>query len=576
MTSKCKSKGITLIALVLTIIVLLILSGITIASLIGENGLIGKANQAKNLQIKAEMKEDLILAISDLQIEKQGNATIEDITQKFLEEKLPKYKCEIVQDTENGKKVKLEKDGIVGIFIIDKDFNIKEELTEDKQQEVEKDIPTVGEGVDISVPIEIETFMTIKSNTKNILNLLDVEEINYVIESKSDNVSLENNILIANDKADSNDKCKILITGKYKGQSYKNKLTVFVEPKNRTVVQDKDGNIKEAFAIYKEQDLIRFQEIVTTGANNKCNVKVMNNINLNENLYEFNEEGKIIFNETAKKYNSIGSKDFPFLGIFDGNGKTISGLYIKENEKEASGLFVLTRKESEIKNIKIENSYMQGKVIGGIVAYNEGKIYRCKVEKITIENNGTPVAGGIVAINNGDIIECSASVYLNYQGVGGIVGLNGTNHNPLGIEYNSTIGNVYRCYSTGYIGYREASGIVSHNGVYGGTGYIYDCYSTAKIEDNFHDGAIAAVQSHEGVGGYIYNSYYLNLNCIKAGISTPKYYGNISNSYLNDTSITAEKLNVEADTEIWLNDEKDENGNWKYNNGYPILKWQIE
>ena len=39
-------KGITLIALVITIIVLLILAGITIAMLTGENGLLGRSQQA--------------------------------------------------------------------------------------------------------------------------------------------------------------------------------------------------------------------------------------------------------------------------------------------------------------------------------------------------------------------------------------------------------------------------------------------------------------------------------------------------------------------------------------------------
>lgn len=41
-----KSEGITLIALVITIIVLLILAGISIATLTGDNGVLKKANTA--------------------------------------------------------------------------------------------------------------------------------------------------------------------------------------------------------------------------------------------------------------------------------------------------------------------------------------------------------------------------------------------------------------------------------------------------------------------------------------------------------------------------------------------------
>ena len=52
-----KQKGITLIALVVTIIVLLILAGISIATLTGENGLITKTNSAKEKTKQAEAEE---------------------------------------------------------------------------------------------------------------------------------------------------------------------------------------------------------------------------------------------------------------------------------------------------------------------------------------------------------------------------------------------------------------------------------------------------------------------------------------------------------------------------------------
>ena len=52
-----KQKGITLIALVVTIIVLLILAGISIATLTGENGLITKTSSAKEKTKQAEVEE---------------------------------------------------------------------------------------------------------------------------------------------------------------------------------------------------------------------------------------------------------------------------------------------------------------------------------------------------------------------------------------------------------------------------------------------------------------------------------------------------------------------------------------
>ena len=42
-----KQKGITLMVLVITIIVLLILAGVTISAITGDNGIIGNAGQAK-------------------------------------------------------------------------------------------------------------------------------------------------------------------------------------------------------------------------------------------------------------------------------------------------------------------------------------------------------------------------------------------------------------------------------------------------------------------------------------------------------------------------------------------------
>ena len=56
-------NGITLIALVITIIVLLILAGISIATLTGENGLLTKADTAKTETSKASAKEKVQIAV---------------------------------------------------------------------------------------------------------------------------------------------------------------------------------------------------------------------------------------------------------------------------------------------------------------------------------------------------------------------------------------------------------------------------------------------------------------------------------------------------------------------------------
>ena len=58
------NKGITLIALVITIIVLLILAGVTIAMLTGDNGILTKTNQAKTNTSKGEAADKINMALN--------------------------------------------------------------------------------------------------------------------------------------------------------------------------------------------------------------------------------------------------------------------------------------------------------------------------------------------------------------------------------------------------------------------------------------------------------------------------------------------------------------------------------
>lgn len=74
-----KNKGITLIALVVTIVILLILAGISISCVLGENGIIGYAKKAKSDTEKATIEEKLELALSNWQMTK---LTDDDISLK--------------------------------------------------------------------------------------------------------------------------------------------------------------------------------------------------------------------------------------------------------------------------------------------------------------------------------------------------------------------------------------------------------------------------------------------------------------------------------------------------------------
>ena len=81
---KTNNKGITLIALIITIVILLILAGIAISALSGENGLFSRAKQAKEKTIESQLKEEITMAIQEIQTEelpKGNNVTLETLAE---------------------------------------------------------------------------------------------------------------------------------------------------------------------------------------------------------------------------------------------------------------------------------------------------------------------------------------------------------------------------------------------------------------------------------------------------------------------------------------------------------------
>ena len=78
------NRGITLIALVITIIVLLILAGVTIATLTGDNGILKQADKAKTETTMGEEKEAIGLAYNGAKTEKLGGViTAGDLNTQF-------------------------------------------------------------------------------------------------------------------------------------------------------------------------------------------------------------------------------------------------------------------------------------------------------------------------------------------------------------------------------------------------------------------------------------------------------------------------------------------------------------
>ena len=91
---KTKEKGITLIALMVTIIVIIILAGITISAIKGNSGIISKADESKSQTERTEVIEKAKMTISNEIVGNGGN----ELTRSELKEILEKYFIEVPED----------------------------------------------------------------------------------------------------------------------------------------------------------------------------------------------------------------------------------------------------------------------------------------------------------------------------------------------------------------------------------------------------------------------------------------------------------------------------------------------
>ena len=90
-------KGITLIALVVTVVVLIILAGVSINAVLGNNGIIKKANQAASVTKEAEVKEAINRTILEFHLT-DDYETLED----FLKAKVTEGKIDSVTKNADG------------------------------------------------------------------------------------------------------------------------------------------------------------------------------------------------------------------------------------------------------------------------------------------------------------------------------------------------------------------------------------------------------------------------------------------------------------------------------------------
>lgn len=186
-----RDKGITLIALVITIIVLLILAAVSIATLTGENGILTRANDAKASTEIAEEREKVELAATAALADDLGG----EIKESFLKQELEKYfgadGVSVAPGENNGEEgfiITVDDSGRQ--YFVDKDGNVSEMILGPTVTHSINPETQVGEGEKITITIkatatEGEITKITKPDGSTVEN---VTETTYEVEENGDYV----------------------------------------------------------------------------------------------------------------------------------------------------------------------------------------------------------------------------------------------------------------------------------------------------------------------------------------------------------------------------------------------------
>ena len=231
--------------------------------------------------------------------------------------------------------------------------------------------------------------------------------------------------------------------------------------------------------------------------NKLANAILTANITVNENLLDslqYDTEGNVSNGSDFITWTPIadwmGNRTTQYSGTFDGNNKTVSGLYFN-GDSTCIGLFGSSESDGNIKNVGVVDSYFKGNDhVGGVCGNNAGTITNCyNAGNLTaIESSAT--IGGICGYNNGGTANCYNTGTVTATGqVASVGGVCGCSTAPISNCYN--IGTVTATSSSAYI-----SGICGYN-----FGPIKNCYYLADTEDE--DGGKTTAQFVSGEVAYL-------------------------------------------------------------------------
>jgi hypothetical protein len=150
-----------------------------------------------------------------------------------------------------------------------------------------------------------------------------------------------------------------------------------------------DGSKENPYKIENAQQLAFFAKTVNNGESyEEKYIELTQNINLE--YIPWTPIGLGI-KESVSPTRAIVKLTNQFEGNFNGNGKTISRIYISETEIDAVGLFGTLGEEGTIENVNLEKGKVTGALnVGGLVGYSEGNIKKCTS---SLEVIAVPVAG---------------------------------------------------------------------------------------------------------------------------------------------------------------------------------------
>ena len=245
-----------------------------------------------------------------------------------------------------------------------------------------------------------------------------------------------------------------------------------------------------------------------------------------------NDKGALVADSSKlHKWTPIGNSSVAFSGHFDGNGYTISGMFINTTSSH-NGLF--GNVSGSVSNLTVENSWVTGgKFTGGIIGYNTGKL-----KNLANKSSVTSISGPV-----GGVIGSSRNSY-------GKVSLIDSIFNFGVVKGKNDVGGVFGFIDRIKLTYVENYGLVEGQkytgGIWGGaqstTVEANNLLNRGNITGEEYVGGIAGYCGHYGVGSS-YSAKCGSLKNVKneGSIEGAFFVGGIAGTFGGEVSVASNK-----------------------------------